>query len=505
MATIARGGAISLVGAGVSAVSGFGLVLAVTNGFSAHVAGAFFALTSIFLLLSSISSLGVDVGLGRFMLRFVAQERSGDLPLLLRAAFRPVLWTTLAVCLSALLLSGPIADLTGLDDQGRTALRLLVLILPAAVITDCALAGTRAFGRMRATVLVDRIGRSAAQPILAVIVALLGWQLSGLVLGWALPYVVSAVAAGWFLRRLVRRRVNPAHTTADYPTVRREFWSFTWARGVTALSQMAIQRADIVLIAALRSPAEAAVYTAATRFVVIGQLGAQAIQQVLQPRFTALLADAQTGHTALGSVYRISTAWTMAVSWPLYLAIGCAPALYLSLFGPEYRDTGVAVVVVMMAAMLFAVAAGPADTLLLMHGRSGLSLGNGLTALGVDIALCFVLIPRMGIAGAAVAWAAAVTVRCALSLIQLRALLRIVSCSRGSAVVAAAAVVCFAGPSLLLGGLGLLSPLTWAGGVLLGAAAYLYALWLARDTLLLSSLRALVRRPSSQPPPRRQS
>jgi O-antigen/teichoic acid export membrane protein len=495
MATIARGGAIGLVGAVVSAVAGFGLVLAVTRGLTPDDAGAFFTLTSLFLLMSSASSLGVDVGLGRFMLRYVAHGRSADLPSLLRAAFRPVLVVTAVVGLATFLLADPVAELSGLDDHGRDALRLLILALPAAVLTDCALAGTRAFGRMRATVLVDKIGRSVAQPVLVLGAAALGLGLLGATLGWAVPYAAAPVAATHPCRQVFNTRTDQSGTSdqlAEYAAVRAEFWSFTWARGVARLAQMAIQRADIIIVAALRSPTEAAIYTAATRFVVIGQFGSQAIQQVLQPRFTALLAD--DDHATLGSVYRTSTAWSIAVSWPLYLVVGCAPAVYLSLFGEEYRDRGVTVVVVMMLAMLFSVAAGPADTLLLMHGRSGLSLVNSLVALAVDLGLCFVLVPTMGIAGAAVAWAAAVAVRCLLAVVQLRRFLQITSLSPAVVTAGAANLLCFAAPIVALSVGGVLGPLTLVLTAVLAALVYLGMLWWARETLMLPALGALLQR-----------
>ena len=100
---------------------------------------------------------------------------------------------------------------------------------------------------------------------------------------------------------------------------------------------MAIQRMDIILIAALMSPKDAAIYTAATRFVALGQFGTQAIQQVLQPKFTALLANHE--HESLRDVYQISAAWSMSIAWPMYMVVASAPLAYLGLFGSEYSST----------------------------------------------------------------------------------------------------------------------------------------------------------------------
>ena len=102
----------------------------------------------------------------------------------------------------------------------------------------------------------------------------------------------------------------------------------------------------------------------------------------------------------------------------------------------------------MSLAMLFAVATGPVDTLLLMSGRSALSLLNSLLALAIDIVLCVVLIPPMGITGAALAWAIAVTTRCTLAVIQVRVTMSLVSFGPASAIVAAANIVCFGIPLL---------------------------------------------------------
>jgi O-antigen/teichoic acid export membrane protein len=487
---IAREGAIGLAGAAISAASAFLLVVVVTNLFTPHVAGRFFTVTSAFMILLPVSTLGTDVGLGRFLLRFVAHGRSADIPSVIRAAMLPVLASTVLVSATVLVFADPLADLLGLDG-GATPLRILAVALPAAVVAEVSLAGTRAFGRMRATVLVDKLGRSAAQTILVALSAVAAGGLALITAAWAFPYFVTAVLAGVIFRRFVRSRLagqDASATRTPYPQVRREFWGFTWPRGITGLAQIAVQRADIVLIAVLRSPAEAAVYTAATRFVVLGQFGNSAIQQVVQPRFTALLAADE--HRSLSQVFRMSTAWSMAVSWPLYVLVGCLPLVYLGLFGADYRDAGVPVVVIMMFAMMLSASSGPADTLLLMSGHSKTSMANALVVVTTDIGLCLLLVPRMGIVGAAVAWAGAIAVRCLLTVVQIRRYLGIVPWSRSMAVVVAAVVVCLMLPLASLSIFATPSPLVAVLAGCVGVAAYLAVLVSRRDLLWLDAVGA---------------
>jgi O-antigen/teichoic acid export membrane protein len=351
---------------------------------------------------------------------------------------------------------------------------------------------------MRTTVLVDKMVRPVAQPAFALAVSLAGAGLMGLTLAWTVPYAIAAVWSALLFRRFLHKRGTLEHTepTQDYKTLRRAFWRFTWPRSITRISQMALQRLDIILIAALRSPTEAAIYTAATRFVALGQFGTQAIQQVLQPKFTALIASKE--HRSLREVYRVSAAWSMAVAWPMYVVAGCAPSAYLGLFGERYEHDGVATVVLMAGAMLFNVATGPADTLLLMSGRSTLSLVNNLAALALDVGLCLVLIPSMGITGAALAWAVASMTKCVLAVVQIRWTMQIISFGRAALVVAVANALCIGLPLLVLHLI--LSDIDFVlvvGLCIVLAPGYISLLYLGRGPLMLTVLRGLVRRRGS--------
>ena len=199
------------------------------------------------------------------------------------------------------------------------------------------------------TVFVDKIARPRPSRPRSSLGSLVAGDLIGLTIAWCVPYAVAGLVVA-AVPPFLKRRGTMAHTepTKSYRELRADFWGFTWPRSITQVSQMAIQRMDIILIAAIRGPKDAAIYTAATRFVALGQFGTQAIQQVLQPKFTALFANHE--HESLREVYQISAAWSMLVAWPMYVGVAAAPLVYLSLFGPEYVDKGLAVVLLMAVA-----------------------------------------------------------------------------------------------------------------------------------------------------------
>ncbi|WP_246491645.1 polysaccharide biosynthesis C-terminal domain-containing protein [Actinomadura alba] len=502
MNRLARGGALNLVGAVSAGVLGLALVVIVARVYSPQVAGAFFAATSLFIILSAVSGLGSDAGLVRWLPRHLAL---GD-PAAARRTVPIALIPVLAVAgVSAVALAAAAPWAAALIDSGHAVeltamLRVLAVFLPIAALHDGLLAATRGHATMRPTVLIERIFRQAAQVTGVAIAPLVSDRPAALALAWALPYLPGTIAAAVWYRRLAVRSIRhaaPAAPTdaeaAPEPADRgpiREFWSYTAPRAVAQIFQTALQRADIVLIAALGSARDAAVYTAATRFIVVGQLGTQAIQQVLQPAVSRLLT--LSDHAAAGRVFAVSTVWTVALTWPVHLAVATAAPAYLTFFGGDYPQSGQAATVILALTMLLATASGPVDVMLLMAGRSGLSLVNNAAALAVNLTLNLLLIPHHGVVGAAIAWAAALVTRNLLPLVQVRRVLGMSPMSAGLLWAAGSAVLSFAVlPLLARAGLG-----TGLGavcvGLVPGAVLYAVLLWVARHRLSLTAFGSLL-------------
>jgi O-antigen/teichoic acid export membrane protein len=120
-----------------------------------------------------------------------------------------------------------------------------------------------------------------------------------------------------------------------------------------------------------------------------------------------------------------------------------------------------------------------------MGGRSFWNLFNVIVALSVNLALSFLLIPRIGIAGAAIAWAASILVNNVAPLLEVRAFLKVHPVGRGFPVAAGAALLCY-------GVLGMLLRVTMGTTIpalviciVFGTAGYAWLLWKFRDRVEL--------------------
>jgi O-antigen/teichoic acid export membrane protein len=480
---LARRGLFSLGGAAISAIASLLVIVVVTRGSGKPEAGNLFSATSLFVIAESLCALGTATGLVYYIARVRALGRGDGIRGLLRTALPPVLGVSISVAVGMEILAPWVAGLIsdGADHTLVIFIRVLAPFLPCAVLFDVLIAGTQGFHTMTPTVLLEKIGRPTLQVLLLLGALVIGdsWLMA---LAWVAPYGAGLVLVVGAIARLVRREKGGPDDSRVVPTA--EFWRYTGPRGIAAVAQLTLQRLDIVLVAAYLGPRDAAIYTAATRFVVLGQLGSQAVSLAVQPKFSELLAKRDLASTL--RVYKTSTAWVMAVTWPIHLLVGVLAPIILLLFGNGY-DEGRWVVVVLAGAMLVATGCGMVTMLLVMAGRTTANLMNVLIALAANLSLNLILIPRWGIIGAAVAWAASIVLSNILPLLQIRRSLGLDPFGRASAAVALLAVVAFAGvPSIgwLMGG----SPVLVNGLCVVGVLLYAAGIWRLRRVLELDSL-----------------
>ncbi|MGY0233254.1 lipopolysaccharide biosynthesis protein [Longispora urticae] len=469
---VARGGVLNLAGAAYAGLAGFGVTWLVARGLAPADAGLFFASTAAFTVAVTVAKLGTPTGLVYWPARL--RDSPHLLRRMLRVALSPVAIVSLALAV-------------GLWATGQ--LGALALFLPLAALTDSLLAATRGFRKPRPTVLYDKLLRPTLQ--LGALGAAL-WLADGspgaFTVAWAWAYLPMVLLA-W--------RALPTLPPSGPGEIAGPFWRFTAPRALASVAQQALQRVDVILLAALVSFTQAAFYAVAGRFVIVGQLANQALAYSVQPQLAALLAAGD--RPATRALYQSATGWVILLSWPIYLLAAVFAPLYLHLFGPEYRAAG-SVVVILAGAMMVGSGCGMVDSVLAMAGRTSWNLFNVLAALGVNIGLDLLLIPRLGAVGAACGLAGAVLTNNLVPLAQLGWGLGLHPFGRGTLIAATLSATCFGavplGTVALLGrGVAGLAVAVGTGGALYGLGCWRFRRPLALPTSSLARLRGLLRFP----------
>jgi O-antigen/teichoic acid export membrane protein len=487
---VARGGLANMIGSALAAGTGVAVTWIVARSLGADQAGAFFAATAAFVLAGGLAKLGTQTGLVYWPARLRATGRADLLGACLRTGLTPVIAMSLLLAVGMWLAAPAIARTTAHEAASvvgshTAGLRVLAVFLPLLALTDALLTATRGYRAMRPTVLLDRVLRSALQLLLMAaagvaalftVTVLGGSALPVFALAWAAPYLPVTVLAAYALKKVYRASKPPGVTTRreERRTLRRDFWRFTGPRALASVAQLALQRVDVLLVAALGGLAPAAVYAVAGRFVVLIQFANQGISQSVQPRLAEALATGDRANA--NNLYQTATGWLVLVTWPISLLVIHLAPVYLTFFGDGYA-AGREVVIVLAVAMLVATGCGMVDMVLAMAGRTSWNLVNVLVALGVTIGLDVLLIPRYGALGAAIGLACAMVANNLLPLIQVGRAVGLHPFGRGTRTAALLCLACF----------GLLPAVAGPAGLVIAVPAFLAGVWLLRGPLALDA------------------
>jgi O-antigen/teichoic acid export membrane protein len=496
--SLAKGGLLNLVASGGGQLFAFLMTVVVTRGLGARGAGAFFEVVGLFTILSNSVRLGADTGLVRGVSARVALGASSELRRLVVVALGPVLLVGIAVAAATWAL-GPLLARVFLHGigaaEGTSAIRLLAIFLPLVAVTIVALSGTRGFGTMLPYAAIENLGKPLARLVLVAAVLAVGLGSVAALVAWAAPIAAGFIAALWALLRLVRRAETrpgePAEAGAAPGTrqLAAQFWRFAAPRGLAGIFQVTVLWLDVLLVGALRSTSEAGVYAAASKLAMVGTLATEAVRIAIAPQISGLLTRRENARAE--RLYQVATWWIMTLCWPLYLGLVVFGPVVLRIFGAEFVAGGTALLILSLA-MLVDLSTGNVTVMLLMGGKSSWNLLNALGALLLNVGLNLLLVPRIGIAGAALAWAASIVFENLAAIIELRYLLRLNPFGRGWWLAAGQSALCFAGIGLLLSGLLGRSLLSLVATALVAAPLYLWLVWRSRGVLQLDALREAI-------------
>lgn len=495
---LARGSAWNLAGSFASVLVQLLLPVVITRQLSSTDAGAFFSVTALFAILMSLATVGADTGVLWSLPRAKALDRRGDIPVVLWVSIVPVVLVSSAVATVVVLLAPDIAqvvvgDTAAARSEFASALYVLAPFLPVVAAYVILVSTSRGLGSIKPLVLIEKLGRNSLQTASVCAAVIITPSLLLAMVAWVAPYLAALIVMGLTVLRLVRLTVGQVQdsTPGSARSVAREFWSFSGPRALSRIFAVALKRFDVLLVSALRGLEEAAVYAVASRFLVLGLMFVQAIQQVMAPRISEFLAKRDVQRAQL--IYETTTAWLILMSWPIYLVSAIFARVLLGVFGSTY-SSGATAVVILCLSMLVATACGPVDTVLLMGGRSRWSLLNTGLALAVNVGVDLLLVPTYGINGAAVGWAAGIAMSNLLPLFQVHRFLAMHPFGLANTRAAATTLLCFGGVGVICR---ILLGATVAGclsALVIGSAVYLLCLQRQQQALDLDALVSVIRR-----------
>jgi O-antigen/teichoic acid export membrane protein len=434
-------------------------------------------------LLQRPSSAGTEHAAGRYV-----AERHGDtagITAVLGMALPIRLLTATGISVALFALAGPIADAYNAPDLAWT-LRWMAIAFFGHGITG--FLRTMFISLRRADRGFTLIFSESAVEFTATVAAVaLTGGVAGAAFGRAVGYVFGAAFGLFLLARLLGR--SPLIRTGRSPVRRREFMNYAWAMLIVTGAAAIFSQVDVLLIGAFLSTSAVGIFGAPLRLIALVGYPALALSQGVAPRL-ARHPDEPPNVAALerGIGYVV----VLQAGLVAFLTLWADPIVRLTL-GSEFSES--AEVLRALAPFIFlqgltVMLSSPLN----YAGEGGRRIPITIAAIVVNVVLDVILLPTMGVLGAAVGTDVAYSLYAGTHLWLCYRLfdlpLRPLAATTARALVAAGAMAAV----LALIGTGSISPLQWVVGLVLAPAAFVATLVATRE-LSVAEIRALVRVP----------
>lgn len=416
-AVIAGQAGFSFAGFLFGQVARFGYNLVVARLLGVDALGVYALAIAVIQISEVLAIAGLDSGLLRFVSLYSHDplRQRGTIGFALKTA----LALSLVVALLLLLFSDQIASLL----NGSRLLQLTLCCYAAAIPFNVATVlfghAMQGFQQLKPKIIATQI----LSPLLLLLLTLLLRYTSGHDAALFLSFVLAGIGAFFWIRP--RLAAITGVLPSDILHARTDKVMMVYALPFMAVSLLSMMShwLDVMMLGMLTDTATVGLYHPAARTAGLIRSVLLAFAGIAAPMIADLHAKSQNAE--IGRIYKMVTRWIVMVVIPPAILFMALPEPVLSVFGARFAAGGATALLLLTVASFLQATFGLSATVLAMTGYARLSLLNALGALGLQVALNLLLIPRMGLNGAALATLLLFLLLSALRLGEIQRLLKI--------------------------------------------------------------------------------
>ena len=357
------------------------------------------ALTAFYMIIG-LAMLGLINALVRYTAIFASRRDEESLWGTLQVGLgTPFVVSVLAgACL--LVFAKPFARLIFHEPRLVPALQVAAFALPFGTLITTTGAVLRGFNRIRYDVIAQDISVPLIKLVIIIALAMTGLNAIKAMTAHAIGVVLGCVMLLYFLHKLfpLNRPWRAGRRNV------KEMFLFSMPIYGSTLINLFGENVQTLLLGALNAVMSVGIFSAAVKVNLVGNIFCHAINMAAQPIVSELYSKKE--HGQLGHLYQNMTKWTFTFGLPVFFIAALFSKPILSVFGDDFAAGSVGLVIMSFGSLVGA-GTGINSVIIMMTGNTWLNTANTILAMIFSTILSFLLIPRFGVVGAAIAMAGA--------------------------------------------------------------------------------------------------
>lgn len=391
---IVKGGGFTLIGLLISFLISFLIRLFIIRSFTQTEYGIFTLSLTILSIFITVLLLGLSAGVIRFIAYYRGKKDLKKVKGTIISALHIGVISGLIGFFLMFFGSGFLSNLFN-EPSLESGLKILAISLPLTIIATLLINSFQGFGNVRPKIFIKDIGSNIVRFILVIFVILAGYRLLGLFVIYAFVSIFLLIGSFVFYKKL--------RLPKKYKLLRKKLIIFSLPLLSITISSLILNKFDTLMIGFYMESSFIGLYDGS---VVLAQFIPQIFSSIFilyLPISTFLFSRGK--NSEIKKIYSTITKWGIIIIFPLFLILFLFPDVVLSfLYGSEYIG-GKLVLQILSLGFLVHVLLGPNGSTLIAFGKERLVSSLQVFAIVLNIILNIILIPLMGIVGAAIATA----------------------------------------------------------------------------------------------------
>ncbi|MDD5178614.1 MAG: flippase [Candidatus Nanoarchaeia archaeon] len=392
---ISEGALIILVGTVISKLLGYVYRFIVARSGS-EVYGLISTGLAVFGILGAIALFGLDVAVTRYVSYYSEKANHSRISGTIKSALTISTITSIIAGVLLFVFSNKIALSVFHNSDVTVILQVFAFAIPLSVLRNIFLAVTRGFKVMKYDVYSKSLAENISRIVFTVIAIILGTQLLGISVAYVLGILISLVLAFFFSEKLF----SLIKSKESIP-MKKELLTYSVPLTISTILMLFVLWMDTIMIGFFRTMSEVGIYNAVMPTSQLMHIFTMAVVGLFLPVLSSLYSADSLEE--ISSLYKTVIKWVAMINIiPLFIFIFFPSQVLSILFGAEYSIGGTSLLILSIGFFIYSFSL-IAYQILIIFKKTNWVMWISLITMLINFILNYVLIPKMGIDGAAIA------------------------------------------------------------------------------------------------------
>jgi O-antigen/teichoic acid export membrane protein len=393
----AKGAGITLIGSVIGRCLFFVYQVIIARFFSIEVYGLFTLGLTVMRIADLLARLGLSMGAMRFVSIYRKKDHGRVKGVLISA---PIISFISGIALGGLVYfyAGFISEFVFHKPGLTNIVKTFAPGVPFMATMMVVAMASRGFHTTKYNVYIKDIIQPSTNIALVILFLYLGFGLVGVIAAFVISYAIALLVGFFFIIKqfpgIKKRTIKSVYEIKN-------LLSYSAPLMFVGFLHFFILWTNIIMLGYMKSPVDVGIYRAASQIPIFLTLILSAANSIYAPAIAEMHSLGQTER--IDKIFQTTTRWVFILTLPATLVLIFSPGEVMAIFGRNYIEAGIPVLIIIAFAQFVNCATGGVAFTLSMTGKQNVEMYNSLVMVAINIAMNYFLIPIYGCLGAAIA------------------------------------------------------------------------------------------------------